>query len=71
MAGRRTTAIYFNFPEDCECASISGAIVKIPKGSWPVAEADSVSILIGARNLTLEKNAFLSLKVEKKAIPTR
>lgn len=61
------TAKNYKFQE-CECTGASGNSVKIPAGIWPVAELDTVSVMVNGSVLTLNNSAFQQLKLEHKAV---
>ncbi|MFL1478526.1 MULTISPECIES: hypothetical protein [unclassified Pseudomonas] len=59
-------AIWYRF-EQCQCLDIRGVMQNIPEGIHAVAELSAVNVIIGTKNLELNKNAFNQLKADGKA----
>ncbi len=55
--------------EACECLNTTGKKVKIPAGTWPVAELTTVSVIVGSTRVDLNSGAFEALKQAGKAVP--
>ena len=52
---------------DCECLGVTGNIVTIPAGIWPVIENKNATVLVGVRQLDLDLNGFQLLKLDGRA----
>jgi len=53
---------------DCDCLATNGVMVSIPNGIWPVAELDTVIVIVNnTTSLHLNKPAFLGLELTGKA----
>lgn len=52
---------------DCESVGVSGKMISIPAGVWPVVESICATVLVGTRSLDLELNGFQLLKLDGRA----